>query len=252
MDEPYFRPTLVSIYRRGFGHHGDLVAPGVLSLLEPVRAAGGTVLELGCGTGVLTRRLLEAGHRVIATDASPAMLAQARTELADLTDRPEQLDGPELDLRRITLPDDPLPPADAVVAVGHPLNYLPDVPAFRRALAAAAGALRPGGVLLVDVADLEWAGNAGNGPIVKVEEDWVWVNRVSAPRPDRYLREITTFVRQDDGTWLRDDERHENVLVDTALVPGWLAEVGVSARVGLSFGDEQLPAGLRAVVGHAR
>lgn len=50
-------------------------------------------------------------------------------------------------------------------------------------------------------------------------------------------------------SWRRDDERHENVLVDTAQVPARLAELGVVARVSASFGDEGLPEGLVAVVG---
>lgn len=41
---------------------------------------GGRILELGCGTGHLTRRLLEdlPGDGVVATDLSPDMVAQAR------------------------------------------------------------------------------------------------------------------------------------------------------------------------------
>ena len=30
---------------------------------------------------------------------------------------------------------------------------------------------------------------------------------------------MTTFVRQEDGSWRRDDERHDNVLIDTSKVP---------------------------------
>jgi hypothetical protein len=60
---------------------------------------------------------------------------------------------------------------------------------------------------------------------------------------------MTTFVRQDDGTWRRDDERHDNVLIDTSKVPELLARHGVEATVLTSFGDEQLLAGLVAVVG---
>lgn len=237
---PYFRQDLAHIFDRGFGFHAELVAAGILELLEPVRATGGTVLELGCGTGELTRRLVAAGHTVIATDASPAMLDLARAN------------APGADVRRLTLPDDPIPSTDAIVAVGHPFNYLPDAISLRRGLAAAAAALRPGGLFAVDIADLEWAQNARVGQIVKVEDDWAWINRVSSPRPDLYLREMTSFVRQPDGAWHRDDERHENVLIDTTEIPGWLAEANVDARVGDSFGTENLPTGLRAVVGYAR
>jgi hypothetical protein len=42
-------------------------------------------------------------------------------------------------LRQLTLPGDPLPPADAVVSVGHVLSYLPDAAAIEKALTAAAG-----------------------------------------------------------------------------------------------------------------
>ena len=237
---PYFRQDLAQIFDRGFGFHAELVAAGILELLEPVRAAGGTVLELGCGTGALTGRLVAAGHTVIATDASPAMLELARDN------------APGADVRRLTLPDDPIPSADAIVAVGHPFNYLPDAISLRRGLLAAAAALRPGGLFAVDVADLQWAQNATVGQIVKVADDWAWINRVSAPRPDLYLREMTTFVRLPDGSWRRDDERHENVLVNTTEIPGWLAEAHVDARVSSSFGIEVLPNGLKAIIGYAR
>jgi SAM-dependent methyltransferase len=109
-DEPYYRRDLALIHHLGFGFHADACAPGILELLEPVRELSGLVLEVGCGSGLLTRYLLDAGHRVVATDASPAMLDLAR----------ETAGG--ADLRLLTLPDDPLPEADAIVGVGHVLN----------------------------------------------------------------------------------------------------------------------------------
>lgn len=237
--DPYYRQDLAHIHDIGFGFHADRVAVGILRLLEPVRAAGGLVLELGCGSGALTRHLLAAGHRVIATDASPAMLELAR------------VNAPQARIARLTLPDDPLPRADAVVAVGHPLNYLPDEAAVRRTLRAAVAALNPGGVLALDIAELAYAANAAVGQRAMVHDDWAVVIRVSTPQPDRYVREITTFVRLADSSWRRDDERHDNVLVDAAAIPGWLAETGVTVRIGRSFGAEELPPGLLAIVGSA-
>src|SRR4249920_2199134 len=75
---PYYRRDLALVHHRGFGFHARACAPGILALLEPVRSREGIVLELGCGSGLLTRELTAAGHRVIATDASPAMLNLAR------------------------------------------------------------------------------------------------------------------------------------------------------------------------------
>src|ERR687894_2009800 len=75
---PYYRPDLARVHHLGFGFHADACAPGILALLESVRNRGGVVLELGCGSGLLTRHLVDAGHRVVATDASPAMLELTR------------------------------------------------------------------------------------------------------------------------------------------------------------------------------
>ena len=73
----YYRQDLALVHHVGFGFHADRVAPGILKLLGPILERNGLVVELGCGSGLLTRYLTEAGHRVIATDASPAMLALA-------------------------------------------------------------------------------------------------------------------------------------------------------------------------------
>jgi hypothetical protein len=63
------------------------------------------------------------------------------------------------------------------------------------------------------------------------------------------VRDITTFVPDGAGGWRRGGERHENVLVDTSLIPALLRERGVAATVGSSFGDAELPIGLHAVTG---
>jgi SAM-dependent methyltransferase len=238
---PAYRRDLAAVHHRGFGFHAAACAPGILALLAPVRARRGLVLELGCGTGLLTRELVSAGHRVIATDASPAMLDVARDVLADRAQ----------EVRQLTLPDDPLPEADAIVAVGHPLSYLPSAGAIDEALVAMAGALRPGGLLAFDICDLDW-GRARQGVPYHARsgDDWAIITTFSMPAPDIFIRDITTFVANPDGSWRRDIEHHENVLIDTARIPDLLRENGVEARVGSSFGTEALPDGLRAVTGH--
>jgi SAM-dependent methyltransferase len=237
--EPYYRADLARIHHLGFGFHADACAPGIIALLEPVRERDGSVVELGCGSGLLTRYLVDAGYRVIATDASPPMLELAR----------EHANGAQ-EIRQVVLPDDPIPQADAIVSIGHALNYLPTADAIDRALVAAAEALRPGGILAIDLCDLTYV-EAQQVPDVKawVEEDWALITQRSAPSPERFVRQMATFTRNDDGSWRRDDERHDNILIDTARVPPLLAQHSVEARVGTAFGSEQLPAGLHTIIG---
>ena len=237
----YYRSALALVHHLGFAAHAEMCAPGLLALLEPVRARGRVVLELGCGSGVVTRHLMDAGHRVIATDASRAMLELAREH------------APGADIRQLVLPDDPLPPADAIVAVGHVLNYLPDEASVDRALVHIAEALRSDAVLAFDVCDLEWGEMRRDAPpLGRAGDDWAIVTEYSMPAPNRFVRQMAVFVRNDDGSWRRDDERHHNVLIDPARIPEVLAEHGVDASMKPSFGDEHLPPGLLAIIGRRR
>src|SRR4051812_33023809 len=189
--EPYYRHDLALVHHLGFGFHADMCAPGILALLEPVLARNGLVVELGCGSGLLTKYLVDAGHRVIATDASSAMLDLAR----------EYAPGAE-DIRALVMPDDPYPEVDAVVSIGHPVSYLPDEDAVLRALTNAAEALNPGGVYAIDICDVRWGearrditnyGRAG--------DDWAIITNFSVPDATTFVREMTTFLKNDDGTW---------------------------------------------------
>jgi SAM-dependent methyltransferase len=239
-EEPYYRAELARIHHEGFGFHADAVAPGILQLLETIRERGGLLLEIGCGSGLLTRHLVDAGHRVLATDASLAMLDLAR----------EYVPGAEA-IRQLRLPDDAVPAADAIVSVGHPLSYLDDREQLDRSLTAIARALQPDGVLAFDICDCQWGeARRDQPPKVWSGDDWVLITRTSVPDRGTYRREMTMFARTTGEMWRRDDELHDNILIDTSDIPTLLAANGVSAETRSAFGDETLPAGLVAVVGH--
>ena len=240
--EPYYRDALAYVHDQGFAGHADACAPAILAQLQPVRQRNGLVLEIGCGSGHLTRHLVAAGHRVIATDASPAMVALTR----------ERVQGVD-DVAVLTLPDDPVPSTDAIVSVGHVLSYLPSANAINQAIVQLADALRAGGVLAFDIVDLSWNDERGaSSSGGRMGDDWAIVAEYSAPAPDRFVRQMAAFTRNDDGTWTRDDERHENVLVDTSRIPRLLAEHDVEADVSPSFGAHELPHGLVAITGRKR
>jgi SAM-dependent methyltransferase len=178
---------------------------------------------------------------VVATDASPAMVDLARRNVPDAAGH-----------RLITLPDDAIPTADVIVSVGHVLNYLPDVEAVRRALARLAIALKPGGLLAMDLLDLEYGRvNYGSNSVGSAGEDWAVISRSRLEAPDRLVREITGFVLDDNG-WHRDDEVHENVLVDTAALAGDFDPDLYDNWVRRSFGKERLPQGMRVLLVRSR
>lgn len=236
-DVPY-REALARIHHEAFGFHADACAPGLLDLLEDVRSRGGTVVEIGCGSGLLTRHLTDAGHRVIATDASPAMISIARGHAPDAVDH-----------RVVVLPHDGLPECDAVVSTGHALSYLPDRAQLEAALRVCARALRSEGVLALDLEDLDTRGpQMARPPTGWVGDDWAMVVERASDGPEHFARLMTMFVQEPDGRYRREFERHDNVLVDVeGVVRPLLESEGLSVEVGTSFGAEQNMEGLRVV-----
>lgn len=106
--------------------------------------AGRRVLDFGCGTGLLTERLLPHVADVVAVDASPAMLSVLEAKRA----RPgfERVTVVGDVLTRALLRDDPrLSGGFDLVVASSVLAFVPDHPAMVGTLAAA---LRPGGLLM--------------------------------------------------------------------------------------------------------
>jgi SAM-dependent methyltransferase len=118
---------------RGGVPRAGSAARAVLALI-PDRCR--TLLDVGCGTGLVTERLVRPGLRVFGVDASPGMTRKAADRL-----------GPGLvlgDCRRLPFADGSL---DAVSAVWL-LHLLPDAPMV---VAECGRVLRPGGVFVTTV-----------------------------------------------------------------------------------------------------
>lgn len=105
---------------------------------------GGSVLDLGCGTGELARALAATGLQVSAADISPQMLSRAKA-----ADSANDVAWARLDPGWAVLPF-PAHCFDTVIATSV-LEYVQD-PA--RVLTECARVLRPGGVLLLTVPDV--------------------------------------------------------------------------------------------------
>ena len=142
-----------------------------------------------------------------------------------------------------------LPDADAVVSTGHVLNYLDRREDIGQALGELARAVRPGGMLTIDLMTERFCEARNIAEVhAKVEHDWAIVTRFSRPEPYRFDRHITVF-RRDAQHWRRTDEHHRNVTFEVDDALRVLRENGVDAQARVAFGEEKLPEGLAVLVG---
>ena len=124
-------------------------AAAFLPYLEDL-APGVRVLDCAAGTGLVAVGLAQRGFEVVATDASRAMVertralaARAGVDLAARECRWEDLGAQGFD------------PFDAVLCVGNSLAHAPGREARRTALRAMAGAVKPGGRLVLTSRNFE-------------------------------------------------------------------------------------------------
>lgn len=130
----------VPVYRR-------LPPAGEAEIVDSAIPAASTILELGCGTGRISERLVELGHRVIGVDESAEMLASLR-HAHGVHSRIE-----DLDLRSTF----------AVVLLPSWLVNIADHGARQVMLRTARRHLSAGGTLLVERLTPEWIDTAVEG-----------------------------------------------------------------------------------------
>jgi ubiquinone/menaquinone biosynthesis C-methylase UbiE len=131
-DDPYGDERLVELY--------DLDNPDGIdhayfrALADEVKAS--KIVDLGCGTGLLTRSLATQGREVIGIDPSRTMLDYARKQPG--AEGVSWVDG---DATAIDQAGD----ADLVISTGNTMMHI-STDELPEVLAAIAGALKPGGV----------------------------------------------------------------------------------------------------------
>ncbi|HZW89442.1 MAG TPA: hypothetical protein VFF12_10220, partial [Myxococcaceae bacterium] len=112
-------------------------------------------------------------------------------------------------------------------------------------------AVRPGGLLALDLMTERFAAGRERSSSSRVEEDWAIVTRDSRAGPRRLDRRITVF-RRVGNLWRRQDEHHRNVTCEPAEALAILSASGISAEERASFGDEPTLEGLAVLVGVRR
>lgn len=147
---------------------------------ELAERSGGTVLELGCGTGRVALHLARRGHQVVGLDRDPALIATLAQRASDsghsgVGQKSEALaDLVELllaDARAFKLKS----PVSLVLAPTHLLQLLAGPAARAECLRCIAAALRPGGLLAASILEAMPEPDGAPPPLPDVREVDGWV-----------------------------------------------------------------------------
>ena len=205
------------------------------ALLARAGVTARSIVDAGCGTGLMTVELARDGARVIGVDASEEMLRAAAERLRREGVRATLV---RQDMCRLEVPRR----VDAVVCACDGVNCLLTQARVRAFFRAAHAAIRPGGALAFDISSrykLETLmGDAFFGE-ERDEAAYLWENHFDAQR--RLLRmDITFFVREADGRYRRFCETQVQRAHTAEEIAAWLAAEGFEGVE--AFGDRTFEA----------
>ena len=195
---------------------------------------GKTGVDFGCGTGLITASLSRLGWNIFGVDISPDMLSQASANAAKMGRRLLFVQG---DMTNYKIPKK----VDFVLSACDGVNYLPK-DCVKKAFLNAYKGLKSGGVYLFDISSSSKL-NAMDGSVFFDDGDDItllWNNR---KENGALVMDITLFVKQPNGMFLRKDERHTQTVYETEEIISLLYEAGFAAVHAFSFGTTEIPNG---------
>jgi SAM-dependent methyltransferase len=231
-----YKEDLAYIHDVGHREFAQRAAPALLRIFRKRGIHKGRVVDLGCGSGILARELLRAGHDVLGTDISKAMIAIARKQ------------APRAQFQEGSFLTVDLPACDAVTAIGEVFNYLFDEANrttslkgfFRRVHAA----LRPGGVFVFDVIESNCVRSSGERFIEG--KDWA-IFLKCREHQGIVTRNITSF-RKVGKLYRRDRELHRLRLFNRAETVRQLRAAGFRVTIRRGYGTFRFARGHIAFV----
>lgn len=173
-------------------------------LLDKGRLNTRFVLELGCGTGTLSRLLSLKGYELISVDSSPEMLGIAREKCAGLKEPPVFVcqDMCQLDLYGTV---------QAAVCTLDSLNYLPSMEAVRKTFAKVNLFLESQGLFIFDVkAPQMFEEMAGEVSVFETEDTFcVW--QYGYDKSDCSAQHVIDIFYRDGAKYSRLTEYHDQM-----------------------------------------
>lgn len=195
---------------------------------------GKKIIDVGCGTGLLSVKLSKAGAIVTGIDLSRDMLNKAEKRANDLS---LTIDFQEKPMQEINGAEQ----YDAAVIAIDSLNYLPDRESVLSTFKGIFSVLKSGGVLIFDVhstfkTDVIFM----EGPFTFDNDRIAYIWHTEEGDADHsVLSELSFFVKEESGLYRRFDEKHQQRTFHVYEYVDLLREAGFTLeRIFADWEDE--------------
>lgn len=194
----------------------------IIRELKKAQIGDGLVLDLGCGTGRMTRMLSDAGYDMIGVDMSEDMLMVARDASAGREDHILYL---LQDMREFEL----YGTVRAVISVCDSMNYITEEEDLRTVFSLVNNYLDPGGLFLFDLNTIyKYEKLLGENTICENREEgsFIWENYYdSEEQINEY--DLTLFIKEEDELYRKYEETHYQRAYELDTIRSLLQQAGL-------------------------
>lgn len=194
----------------------------IRSILKEYDICDGLLLDLGCGTGKMTRLLAKAGYDMIGVDNSADMLEIAREEEYENTDRILYL---LQDMRSFEL----YGTVRAIVSICDSVNYILEEDDLREVFRLVNNYLDPAGIFIFDLNTVyKYREMLGETTISenRAEGSFIWDNYYDEESSINEY-DLTLFIREDGDLYRKYEETHYQRAYELDTVKRLLTEAGM-------------------------
>lgn len=174
----------------------------LIKILQQYGVADGLVLDLGCGTGKMTRILAKAGYDMIGVDLSEEMLGIAREQETGA----QEILYLNQDMREFEL----YGTVKAVVSICDSMNYITEEEDLLQVFLLVNNYLDPGGIFVFDMNTLyKYREVLGETTICENREEgsFIWDNYFDEEEQINEY-DLTLFIKEEDGRFRKYEETH--------------------------------------------
>ena len=213
----------------------------LIGLLKEYGIEDGLVLDLGCGTGKMTRLLASAGYDMIGVDNSEDMLEIARDggnfyDRCDENEAEEELESavPGIESRILYLLQDMrefelFGTVRAIVSICDSMNYLLEEDELRQVFQLANNYLDPGGIFIFDLNTVyKYRELLGETTISENREEgsFIWDNFFDEEESINEY-DLTLFIREEGELYRKYEEVHYQRAYELETIKRLLDEAGM-------------------------
>ena len=205
----------------------------LISLLKEYGIQDGLVLDLGCGTGKITRYLSRAGYDMIGIDCSGEMLQIA------MEHESEEILYLCQDMREFEL----YGTVAAVVSICDSINYILEEEELKQVFSLVNNYLDPGGIFLFDLNTLyKYREVLGDNTICENREEgsFIWENFFDEEESINEY-ELTLFIREEGDCYRKYQETHYQRGYELSTIQRLLEEAGMEFLGVYEEGTKETP-----------